>query len=235
LYKVYFWINDPSKHGSVEQAVRVNIWYRLNQAGYGIPFPVRTVEYTNLDKKQAAAKQSAQGSRVEVIRRSPLFSAMSPELQEKLAGETRGYDMAAGQVFYQQGEAGDSLFILESGSVEIVWRGEGKDAQEVHIADMDAPAVFGEVSAVTGQPRAATYRAKTDTRVIEVDRNHLQGLFSRDPKLAEHISQLVAERQQQRDELLKKAGASQSGHGPQSQEQTVLDRMKRLFALRHRA
>jgi small-conductance mechanosensitive channel/CRP-like cAMP-binding protein len=233
-YKVYFWIDQPPKHGAIEQAVRVNIWYRLNQAGYGIPFPIRTVEYTNLDRKQAAAKQSAHGSRVEVVKRSPLFSEMAPELQEKLAAETRGYDMAAGQVFYRQGEAGSSLFILEKGSVEITWKAEGADAKEVHIADFEAPAVFGEVSAMTGQPRAATYRAKTETRVIEVDRNHLQGLFSQDPKLAEHISQLVAERQTQRDELLKKAGASHAGPNPQAQDQTVLDRMKRLFTLRHR-
>jgi small-conductance mechanosensitive channel/CRP-like cAMP-binding protein len=234
LYKIYFWINEPPKHGSIEQAVRVNIWYRLNQAGYGIPYPTRTVEYTNLDKRQAAAKQSAQGSRVGAIQRSPLFSEMSPELQEKLAGETRGYEMAAGQVFYRQGEPGNSLFILESGSVEITWHGEGAEAKEVHVADFDAPAVFGEVSAVTGQPRAATYKAKSDTRVIEIDRNHLQGLFSQDPKLAEHISQLVAERQAQRDELLKKAGAPHSEQHQQAHDQTVLDRMKRLFTLRHR-
>ena len=233
LYKIYFWINEPPKHGSIEQAVRVNIWYRLSQAGYGIPFPVRTVQYANLDKKQAAAKQDAVGARAEAIKRSPLFSEMSPELQEKLAGETRGFDMAAGQVFYRQGEAGNSLFILESGSVEITWKSEETEGKEVHVADFDAPAVFGEVSAMTGQPRSATYKAKTDTRVIEVDRNHLQGLFSQDPKLAEHFSQLVVERQKLRDELLKKAGVSRSTQQTQAHDQSVLDRMKRLFTLRH--
>jgi small-conductance mechanosensitive channel/CRP-like cAMP-binding protein len=233
LYKVNFWINEPKNHGGIEEAVRVNIWYRLNQAGYGIPFPVRTVEYASLDKKTAAAKQSAQASRTDIIKRSPLFSEMSPPLQEKLAGETRGYDMAAGQVFYRQGDAGDSLFILETGSVEITWHAEG-DAKEIHVADFEGPAVFGEVSAMTGQPRAATYKAKTNARVIEVGRHHLQGLFTEDPRLAEHFSQLVTQRQQQRDEMMKKIGAPHSGPSAQSHEQTVLDRMKSLFTLRHR-
>ena len=49
-YKVFFWIAEPQKHGAIEQMVRTNIWYRLNQAGYGIPFPIRTVEFASSEE-----------------------------------------------------------------------------------------------------------------------------------------------------------------------------------------
>ncbi len=124
------------------------------------------------------------------------------------------------------------MFILEEGSVEIILKTQA--GKELTVTEFAVPAVFGEVSAVTGQPRSATYRAKTDTRVIEIHRDHLQNLFNRDPKLLEHFSQLIAERQKQRDELLEKAGAADHENREQQHDQSVLDRMKRMFTLLHR-
>ncbi len=90
LYKVNFWINEPKNHGAVEEGVRVNLWYRLNQAGYGIPFPIRTVEMSDAGKKTAAAREESHQSRLNALRKSPMFSEIAPELQETLAAETRG-------------------------------------------------------------------------------------------------------------------------------------------------
>ncbi len=141
-YKLIFWINEPEKHGGIEQGVRVNLWYRLNQAGYGIPYPVRTVELTDLNKKQVAAKDDARAMRLGIIRKSPMFSEIAPELQEKLAGETRGYELSAGQVFYRQNDPGDSLFILESGEVNITFLTE--DGRELQVTE------FGVAGGVWG-------------------------------------------------------------------------------------
>ncbi len=156
---------------------------------------------------------------------------MKPELQEKLAGETRSYELSAGQLVYRQGDPGDSLIILEAGVVSILYKPEGRE--EVHVAELEAPVVFGEVTALTGQPRAVTYKAKTEIRVIEVGRDHLQGLFSEDPNLLQHFSELVSKRQAQRDEMMKKAGAKQEGHDPQSHADTIMDRAMRLFTRLH--
>ncbi len=87
-YKLFFWINEPEMHGAIEQAVRVNVWYRLKQAGFGIPFPVRTLEVTNLEKKQSAMKQSAAASRLPVIlEESAVFRD-----EARASGETGGRD-----------------------------------------------------------------------------------------------------------------------------------------------
>ncbi|HUO07984.1 MAG TPA: mechanosensitive ion channel family protein [Phycisphaerae bacterium] len=232
-YKVFFWINEPQKHGGIEQAVRVNIWYRLNQAGFGIPFPIRTVELTDSEKKQAALRAESRAARLAVIRKAPLFSDLIPELQEKLANETRDFALAAGQTFYRQDDPGDSLFILQSGSVAVTVRTE--DGIETDLPTLEAPTIFGEISAVTGQARGGTYRAKTDVRAFEIDRDHLQDLFTHDPNLATHFSHIVAERQRGREELLKKVGAKRTPEQhAHSEPHNVLDRMKRLFALRIR-
>ena len=88
---------------------------------------------------------------------------------------------------------------------------------------------------MTGQARGATYRAKTDVRALEIDRDHLQALFTHDPNLATHFSNFVAHRQKQREDLLKQAGADRpSDSHPHAEPNNVLDRMKRLFALRPR-
>ncbi|MGN6367552.1 MAG: cyclic nucleotide-binding domain-containing protein [Phycisphaerae bacterium] len=232
-YKVFFWIKEPQKHGAIEQMVRTNLWYRLNQAGYGIPFPIRTVEWSDSDKKQAALNSTARNARLASLKKSPLFADLGPELQERLAAETREFTLAAGQTFFRQGDFGDSLFVLQSGTVVVTYRTDS--GTDIEVATLDAPNIFGEVSAVTGQTRGATYRAKTDVRAFEVDRDHLQDLFTHDPQLATHFSQIVAERQNQREELLKKLGATRSAEQQaHAQSHNVLDRMKRLFSLRSR-
>ena len=213
--------------------VRTNIWYRLNQAAYSMPFPIRTVEYTNSEKKGAALHKASSAARLAAIKNSPLFSEIAPEVQEKLAAETRDFALAAGQTFYRQGDLGDSLFVIQSGSVTITYRAD--DGHEFDITTLDAPNVFGELTAITGQVRGATYRAKTDVRALEIDRDHLQALFTHDPNLATHFSNFVAERQKVREDLLKKAGAERpSDSHPHAEPHNVLDRMKRLFALRAR-
>ncbi len=229
-YKVFFWINEPPKHGAIEQAVRVSIWYRLNQAGMNIPFPMRTIELTDSEKKQTALREESKTARLAALKKSPLFSDLAPELQEKLAAETRDFSLAAGQTFFRQGDTGGSLFVLQSGTVSVTYRAD--DGTETEVMTLEAPTIFGEISAITGQPRGATYSAKTDVRALEIDRDHLQDIFTHDPNLATHFSTFVAERQKHRDELLKKAGAADN---PSQQQHTephnVLDRMKRLFAL----
>ena len=55
--------------------------------------------------------------------------------------------------------------------------------------------VFGEVSALTGQPRTATVVAKTNVHAAQITREHLKGMLADNPALAKHMSQIVSENQ----------------------------------------
>jgi CRP-like cAMP-binding protein len=69
------------------------------------------------------------------------------------------------------------------------------NGQEAHVADLFAPAFFGEMSLLTGEPRSATVRAKSDVRLLVVERQGFESLFQARPSIAEAVSRVIAERQ----------------------------------------
>lgn len=231
-YKVKFWIDVPQRHRWIENAVRVNAWYRLKRAGYGIPFPMRTVEMVDLDKKQEKQRQREEGKRTAAVAKNPLFAGLSAEQREQLAREAHDCTLAAGQTVYRQGDAGDSLFLLLEGEVDVFAHTE--DGRQVDVGDIVAGSFFGELSAMTGAPRPRTIRAKTDVSAIEITREHLQQLFASDPGLMERISTVIAQREAEQLEQLRKLGEKSATSGQGTGQHSVLDRMKRMFGMLHR-
>jgi small-conductance mechanosensitive channel/CRP-like cAMP-binding protein len=231
LYKLAFRIDHPESHGAIEEKVRTNIWYRVNQAGINIPFPTRTVELSDTTKRLTAAAESSRALRLQAIRSVPMLAPLGPELQERLADDTRDFLLGAGQALYRQGDPGDSLFILQSGAMGRTIRASVGDGplRDIDAGEIMAPALTGEGSALAGHARGATLVAKTDVRIIEVDQEHLRNLFTQKPELMKQFSQAVAERQKEIDEMLRKMGAAPAADAGTHAE-TVLGRMRRLFS-----
>ena len=69
----------------------------------------------------------------------------------------------AGQTILAEGEAGDTAFLIVSGSVEVSV-GEGAKAKTV--GTLKAGDVFGEMSLIEPGPRSATVKAVTDTECL---------------------------------------------------------------------
>jgi CRP-like cAMP-binding protein len=55
----------------------------------------------------------------------------------------------AGEIIVREGDVGDSLYLVRSGEVEVITR--GNDTQEVHISNLKPPAFFGEMGVDDGQ------------------------------------------------------------------------------------
>lgn len=74
-----------------------------------------------------------------------------------LEGQTIRF--APGQLIFKEGEKGDVIFHIERGVVEI-FVGEGNGI--VVLTEMNAGEIVGVMAAVTGEPRLASARAKTE-------------------------------------------------------------------------
>lgn len=231
IYKVKFWINDPRQHDEIEHFVRVSLWYRLKEKGYAIPFPIRTVEYVSLDKKNARLHQSAVERRVRSLGKVPLLQPLSDEQKKQLAATANDLDLAPGQILFRQNDPGDSFFVIVSGSVDVLLQDPKNPANSSKVATLSTGEFFGEMSALTGQPRSATIRAASALCCIQIEKADLFQIFSQDPALMDTISRIVAERT---------AGLNAAHAGPSpattpeavtSQQKSLLTRMKRFFRL----
>ena len=114
VYTVKFWIDQPARHDPIEQAVRVNIWYRLKQAGYGIPFPQQVQVNEKIPDQRLLAHR-----RAKAIDQVPLLAPLSFEQKLKIAEAARDLSLAPGQALFHQGDAGETFYVIYRGKVEV--------------------------------------------------------------------------------------------------------------------
>lgn len=75
----------------------------------------------------------------------------------------------AGQEIVREGEAGNSLFLIQAGEVEVIRR--AADGSEQRLALLGAGQQFGEVAVFKGGRRTATVRALSRVRLVQMRRD----------------------------------------------------------------
>jgi putative ABC transport system ATP-binding protein len=73
-------------------------------------------------------------------------------------------DIAAGAIIFNQGDRGELVYVIESGTVEI--HRQLADGGQEHLASLSAGDYFGELGPLLGFPRSASARAGTDVRLV---------------------------------------------------------------------
>jgi CRP/FNR family cyclic AMP-dependent transcriptional regulator len=110
------------------------------------------------------------------------------ELQEILEiAQPKNYPVGA--VIIQEGEAGNSLFIMREGEVDITKRlglvlDEEVPRERIIIRlRADEGVCFGEMALLENEPRSATVTAATECRLLEIAREDLLGLIQQNRDL----------------------------------------------------
>lgn len=106
---------------------------------------------------------------------------------EILLREPNPVSLPAGKVIFSEGDAGDNLYAVIDGEVEIV-RGDRV------LATVAKGGVFGEMALVDDRPRSATARAKSDCRLAPVNSKRFLLLVQNSPFFALQLLRLLAER-----------------------------------------
>lgn len=110
--------------------------------------------------------------KLSVISSSPLFEMLSPAELARLAELARVRRFSAGEVVFEEGDLGDSLFVIVSGQVEVVRR---QPSGDVHpLITLSAPEFFGEMGLIDKDYRSATVRAKTDADLLQLTAQDLR-------------------------------------------------------------
>ncbi len=110
-------------------------------------------------------------NKAEELQRSQLFEGLLPEEIEMLAELMQHKRFEAGAVVFEQGEVGDSLYILVDGAVDVVRKRD--DGSEVVLTTLQAPDFFGEMSLIDKEYRSATIRAVADSGLLCLSNENL--------------------------------------------------------------
>lgn len=119
-----------------------------------------------------------------------VLSGLTPETLDALTRLMRVKPFPAGATIMAEGDRTNTLYFIESGSVT-VFRETMDGQQERFLATLTAGMTLGEMALLDGQPRAATARAETDCRLVEVDPAEILALPNGDHVLANVRSALA--------------------------------------------
>lgn len=120
-------------------------------------------------------------NRLALIQRVPLFANLSASELAALTGDFVPAHFAAGEVIFQQGDAGNALYLIEAGKVRIFVQNE--DGQELSVNVCGAGDVFGEMSVIDELPRSASAAAIEPTALLRLSRERFREHLRRSPQL----------------------------------------------------
>ncbi len=228
-YEIRFWAVDYSRKMHMLDAVASKVWYALRRTGVEIPFPVRDVTVRMLPEDFEARQAEREVEAVfGELRRIHLFDGLSDSQMASLAAEAAMLRYAEGESLVRQGEQGDSMFLVKSGSLRVDLRtGAGRTTTVARLGPGD---FFGEMSLLTGEPRTASVIADTETEVIRVRKADFAEIIVADPSTADLLSAALELRMRELQEKSSKASVVTEEFGARTRAD-ILSRIRGFFGI----
>jgi signal-transduction protein with cAMP-binding, CBS, and nucleotidyltransferase domain len=107
----------------------------------------------------------AQADIIERLRRVTMLRPLPISTIEHLARSVREESAAPGESVIEQGQVGESFYVIVAGEVEVMKNGHRVGV----LSDGDS---FGEIALLRDVPRTSTVRARTPVTLYELDRRH---------------------------------------------------------------
>jgi predicted MFS family arabinose efflux permease len=123
---------------------------------------------------------------LDLLRRLPIFAPLPPQALERLARSLEPVHVAAGDVLFHAGDAGDRFYVIESGELAVELANGTKT---------EGPGRgVGEIALLRDVPRTATVRAVTDADLLAVDRDEFLGAVTGHAHAHAAANEIVGER-----------------------------------------
>ena len=123
------------------------------------------------------------------LRNVGLFAGLPPSDFKDIAALAREEAHPDGAKLAREGEAGDRMFVIASGTVRVV---AGSEARV--IARRVAGDVVGELAVVTDQPRVASLVCDGEVRVLVISRREFESVVRDRPQVAHAIIRVLGAR-----------------------------------------
>ena len=130
-----------------------------------------------------------------------MFELLEADDLVELANVIDESHVAAGEALFQAGDPGDSLFIVQSGEIELFIKDTA--GQKIVLATPSSGDMFGELAMLDSGPRTATAVALQDSDILVLDRDDLVLLFQKKPEAALHMLAALSSLTRKADELLR--------------------------------
>jgi small-conductance mechanosensitive channel len=217
-YRVRFWIEDYGADEVSRDEVRTAIYYSFQRHDIEIPWPIQ-IQYEKNWQEPDVNDKVAEEERL--LADVDLFATLAPELRHQIAVSAPMAVYGSGETVVRQGEAGQSMFVVLSGSVSVVL-----EPSRQELARIQRGGYFGEMSLLTGEPRSATVLAVGDVVAVEIGADLFRRIAAVHPEAIETIGMAA---------VVRRAGLEQmrtaTAGAVTVESTTLMARMKKFLRL----
>lgn len=222
-YELRYWLEDYARYMDVDSQVHERVWYALSRAGLTIAYPVIRQHQYRAPNLETPDRRPAIAVAVE---NAALFARLPEDQRQRLVDNSRERRYAPGETIVQEGELSCSMFLIESGSVNVSIHGASGGDRDLTV--LGAGAAFGEFGLLTGEPRTATVRAVTETTLVEIEKGALAPILREQPQLVQELEATMEER---RRHAAGEFDASRGETGKTAEPLPLAERIARFFGL----
>jgi NTE family protein len=129
------------------------------------------------------------GGEDEFLKRVTLFADLSDAQRARIMAGASVVHVPAGGWLFEAGDPGDALYLVRHGRLEVVRDG-------VVIRVLGAGSAVGELALLTAGERSASVRARRESEVLKVEREHFAELLAGDPAFAIALTRTLGEQLQ---------------------------------------
>jgi small-conductance mechanosensitive channel len=187
-YSVDFFVDTYSKSDDIKTTVMSEMWAHMAWSGVKRPQTRQEIEV----HRRAPVDSSAHIPLAHLVGRIHVFKSLSDTEKSALAKSLQRHTVRKAEALVEQGTAGDSLFVVGKGVLEVMT--SLPDGSRHSVARLGPGQYFGEMSLLTGSPRSASVVAMTDAVVYELNKEAFEPFVIARPEMVEELSRILAAR-----------------------------------------
>jgi small-conductance mechanosensitive channel/CRP-like cAMP-binding protein len=220
IYRARFWVEDYSSDDAARSQVRTSIWHVFRRRHIEIPWPIQ-VEYS---REERSGRQPDMSPRIAAsLAKVELLRSLTDADRLELAALCDERLYASHEVVVRQDAPGNSMFVVSSGTVEIVLEPDGRP-----LAVTEEGGFFGEMSLLTGSPRTATVRALEDCTLVELTSEAFRRFVLEKPAVLDVIAAAVMKR---RAEINQRRSETAAAAAPAESATSFLGRVRKFLRI----
>lgn len=230
-YAMRYWLTDLAPDDPTDASIRWHIMSALQREGIALAVEVRDIHITKENEKHEENMRMREVMlRIKTLRKVELLSQMTDGELKTLAERLKYMPFAKGSVIARQGATGQHwLFIIINGEVEVFI--DAADGGKRSLNVLSKGSFFGEMSLMTGAPRAASVIAKTDIECYRLDKDAFEEIMRARPGIADEVAHILVERRAQLDSAMQNLDEQTLHKEMHHRHNEVLATVKRFFGL----
>jgi CRP-like cAMP-binding protein len=116
-------------------------------------------------------------TRIELLGRTPVFAGVRKDILELIVANSTLVDVWSGDYLFREGDPGDSMYVLERGTVSVLISSRGR---EQIVGTLGIGDCIGEMALMDASPRSASIRAEEHCIAVEISSSCLNRVHHTD-------------------------------------------------------